>query len=250
MQQRSPIIFWLLLAATISLDLVFASWIRLHGWTERLELLILALVFGQLSVVCIWIVLSTQPVIYRCVVGAAAVPLAALAIRGAEPPLNYSESAALIAVHFAGSVLALGLLKLYMAYRSRVPTAAQFSMKHLFVLMTGIALMAAILGGSKLFRESWFIPSLLVANNVLIAVVALAFWFSRWHWVGRVAATLAVTLFVGWCLTFLREHLSGQFEIMNCIQALIVLAWLDWGEIIRRPSFTGGDDSEIAPANT
>lgn len=250
MQQRSPIIFWLLLAATISLDLVVSSWIKLYGRTDHLELLILALVFGQLSVVCIWIVFSTWPAIYRCLVGAAAVPLGALAIFGAEPPLNYKESAALIAVHFAGSLLALGLLKLYMAYRSRVPAAAQFSMKHLFALMTGIALMAAVLGGSKLFRESWFVPTMLVANNVLVGVVALAFWFSRWHWVVRVAATLAIAIFIGWCITFLREHLSGDLEVMNCLQALIVLAWLDWGEIITRPNPADRDDSAVATANT
>jgi hypothetical protein len=250
MQQRPPIIFWLLLAATISVDLVFASWVRLHGWTEKLELLILSLVFGQLSAVCIWIVFSTRPAIYRCLVGAAAVPLGALAIFGAEPIFNYSESAALIVAHLSGSLLALALQKLYMAYRSRAPAAAQFSMKHLFALMTGIALMAAILGGSRLFRESNFVPSIMVSNHVLVGVVALAFWFCRWHWVGRVAATLAVAIFVGWCVTFLRPNLSGSLEVMNCIQALIVLAWLDWGEIIRRPSPADRDDSAVATANT
>jgi hypothetical protein len=249
MQYRSPILFWLLLAATISLDLVVSSWIRLFGRTDHLELLILALVFGQLSAVSIWIVFSSRRAIHRWLAAVVAIPLAALAILHAEPPLGYTEAAALVATHFMASLLVLWLQRLIVAHQNRLAGSAQFSIRNLFGLTTAIALAAALLGGSKLLQQAWLATTILILNNVLMGVVALILWNRNWHWLLRLAATLAAAVFAGWCISIVRPHLSGKLEVMNCIQVLIVLAWLGIGEIIPRPIRADRDD-EMASAST
>ena len=78
MQHASPLIFWLLLAATLSIDAVVSTLInpRLPQSSVQYSIIALhALVFGQLSIVCIWLMqsapsdfrwMSYDPAVGRC----------------------------------------------------------------------------------------------------------------------------------------------------------------------------------------
>ena len=65
--------------------------------------------------------------------------------------------------------------------------AAQFSLKDLFVFTTGIAVLAALLGESKLLQQSWVFTSLFVLNNAALAVACLILWSRNWHWALRIS---------------------------------------------------------------
>jgi hypothetical protein len=61
MPQRSPLIFWLLLAATISVDAVAFTWAEAgHVHADHAFIAFEALMLSQIGVVCIWSSLNSE----------------------------------------------------------------------------------------------------------------------------------------------------------------------------------------------
>jgi hypothetical protein len=242
MQQRSPLIFWLLLAATISLDLAVFSWSRFFPRSDKCELVVLALAFGQMSALCIWLVFCPRPGAYRWLIGGAALAAAVLGIYRSEPAIGIVESATLIGFHAAAVLVAIWLQKIAAAHRRQFSTGAQFSIKSLFVLTTATAVLAALVGSSETVRQEWAFTIFFIFSNVTLAVGCLLLWNRNWPPIWRLAAALAPALVVGWCLSLAKPHLSGDCEVLCCVQVIVIFAWLQFGEIIPcRGQGTAGD---------
>ena len=71
--------------------------------------------------------------------------------------------------------------------------------------------------------------------------MCVAAWQKTWHWILRIAAALAAAIVTGWGTSFFRTDLSGQLEVMNCVQVLIVFTWLQWGRILSEPGVAAAE---------
>jgi hypothetical protein len=232
MPHRSPIIFWLLLAATISLDLVVFSWSSLFGRSDKYELMVLALAFGQVSSLCIWLVFCLRPAARRWLIAGAVFAAAVLGIYRSEPGIGIVESATLIGFHAAAVFVAVWLQKIAAAHGGQFSTDAQFSIKSLFVLTTATAVLAALVRSSEIVQAQWVFTVIFILCNVTVAVGCLLLWNRRWHSILRLAASLALAMVVGWCLSLVRPSLSDGYEILFCVEVILIFAWLQFGEIV------------------
>jgi hypothetical protein len=203
------------------------------------------MIFGQLSTVFIWFVFSPTQPWRRWLVAGLAIAIATVAIWFVEPPNEpITEYLALTAAYAMATLLGLWLYKVVLTFRRRgAATEAQFSMKDLFVLTTCIAVLTALLGGTNMMHEVGTFITFFILTNALIAIASLIFWSRSWNWFLRLAATLALAIFAGWCLVFTRRHLAGELEVMSCIQALIIFIWLTFGGIVPNP----GNSAANAP---
>lgn len=241
MNKRSPVIFWLLLVATLAVDLIAWSSLDALGRARELEGIVFALVFGQLSVIGMWIVFTTPRGPRHLIVGAMAIVIAALALfsaepDSAEPDLGVLGAAAFVATHLITLAMLLWVVRAA-ARRQRATAEAQFSVKNLLVLMTVVSVVAALLGGVTVVQQRWAWIFHFLGNNVAVAVASLLLWLRNWHWVWRLIAVLVVSALFGWCLTLSRPDLSPEAEWMSCLQAVVVFVWLEWGEIVPHPGY-------------
>lgn len=232
MQQRAPFIFWLLLAATLSVDLVVFSWSSLFGRSDKYELIVLALAFGQVSSLCIWLVFCPRPAAHRWLIAGAVFSAAVFGIYRSEPAIGIVESATLVGFHAAAVFVAVWLQKIAAAHRGQFSTDAQFSIKSLFVLTTATAVLAALVRSSEIVQAQWAFTVIFILSNVTLAVGCLLLWNRNWHSILRLAASLALAMVVGWCLSWVKPHLSGDSEILCCVQVIMIFGWLQFGEIV------------------
>jgi hypothetical protein len=251
MSHRSNLNFWLLLATTFCLDLVVLSSRSAFSSRSRFETIFFALVFGQLSTVLIWFVFSPTQAWRRWLVAGLAVAIATWATWLVESPnQQVTEYLALTASYAMATLLALRVYKVVVTFRGRrAATEAQFSMKDLFVLTTSIAVLTALLSGTNMMRQAGTFIAFFILTNALIAIASLVFWSRSWNWFLRLAATLGLAIFAGWCLVFSRRHLAGELEVMACIQALIIFIWLTVGGIVPIQGDLAADHS-ILPDTT
>jgi hypothetical protein len=238
MNNRSPVIFWLLMIATISVDLIALGLVGLLGRANEISSLVFGLAFSQLSAVSIWIVFAAPPGQRRWIIAAAAVAIAALAIAFTETGSVVFGAAGISATHLVTLIVMLWVIRA--AERRRRDSAeSQFSVKNLLVLMTIVAVVAALLGGVTGIQQrlAWIFHFL--GNNVAVAVATFLLWSRKRHWVWRLLAVLVVSALFGWCLTLSRPDLSPEAIWMSCLQAVVVFVWLEWGGIIPRAADIG-----------
>ena len=48
----------------------------------------------------------------------------------------------------------------------------------------------------------------------------------------------------------MRPHLSGDLEIMNSLQVLVILVWLEFGEVIAYNGHMNDADAAMSPIRT
>lgn len=241
MQHRSPLVAWLLLATTISVDLVVFGVNGLVDSGDHLKAFAYALVFGQLSVLCIWFAFSTNRNLLRWIVAGIVFAVAVLATYSVERRQDLVFSFILNAIHTTALAMMLLTHRIIAALRRRTSTAVQFSIRDLFVLTTVIAVLAAMSSSAKVLQQAFAV--FFILNNVMMAVTALVLWNQSWHWILRVAAALAIGILAGWCLSLFRPHLSGDLEVLNCVQVLVILTWLELGGIIAKNEKVEDSDS-------
>jgi hypothetical protein len=246
MPRHPPIAFWLLFVTMVLLDLAILGSASV---ADRNTTAFYGMVFGQLSAVCVWCVFSLRRLALRWFVTGLAVVAAAWATLANEHyQMPIADALGLNAFLAATMLLALWLYKLVLTLRQpRRAAAAQFSMKDLFVLTTSVALVAALLRGSQFMQELPLFVMFVVLTNVVVAVACLVFWSRAWHALPRLGATLAVAVASGWCLTYLRPHLSGELEVMMTLHAIILFSWLELGDIVPKNCGTSDANADGAP---
>jgi hypothetical protein len=241
MLQRSPVNFWLLLAATICVDQVlmiatFAEAQRRAAW------LLVALVFGQLSALCVWALFSTSQQLPRLIAPFAFAIAAALWMGLARPRSVPDISFEQMVLVYCGLWLthAAGFMFLLWAVRRTTcgrrwsyPVDAsvwQFSMKHLLIVTTTIAVLIFILRSADLIHEAWLWVAILIVNHGGVALACLLLQATQWHVVARLAATAAVALLFGALLQVITDW--PEPVGVNLIHAIVLFLWLEVGGIM------------------
>jgi hypothetical protein len=242
MAQRSPVVFWLLVAATLCVNALAISW-AVVTTLNRAEELYFGLVCGQLSVLSCWAFFLDRLRLWRLgipLVGA----IAAAGLTGWLYSLearrfgDFMDLATLYMSLWLTQVslifIGIWLLRLTIVIRDGdqgVPHRLRFGTKDLFVMMTLLALLLAILRYSELVREIWLELILWSGNNAAIALFSVTLQATRWHSLMRLAATAAIVLLFAVVLEVL--NLGGEPAAINAIQAIVIFLWVESGQILQ-----------------
>ncbi len=249
MKQRPLLIFWLLLAATLCVDAVVFARMRSDPFPAlpSTAAAFFALIFSQLSVACIWSALHGATISWKLIVPLLAVVCAALSTATfSNDPTSFSEKFIVFSGYYGlcAAVLlgALWLLQRTTFWRRRSGGAQvwQFSLTHLLIVTTVVALLAA---ASRHTSGQFIVESLI---PVALAIVAVVIWSLSWHWILRLAAVLGFAMLsaaVYWPITDLNQTFFVGTSLM--IQGVVLSAWLAWGPILPlTPSTTASADAK------
>jgi hypothetical protein len=248
MTHRSPLIFWLLLTATLAVDVVILKLVAdepnpSQGYSG---IALHALILGQLSIVCIWSACNATPNAWTRIAPLFAVLLAALtnglSTRFTVGPvlIFYSGYFGMHAVLLLGS---LWLLQRTNYWRRRTGSTRlwQFSLFHALIVMTVVAVLAAFMRNNGFLDNDAVWNSAFAISSVALAVISVILWGLSWHWLLRLASVygVAALLAVGTLVIFVRPPRTGfDINIFNIfhtsylIQAVVLSSWLGIGPIL------------------
>jgi len=244
MPQRSPVIFWLLLAATLCVDAVAVSWAygtRLyHGGA-----LYFGLVCGQINLICIGACFSGKGGSWRWLAPFAVASAAAwLTSWLYEPMQHFNPNRYELAMAYSGLWMVQVAVLLAIVWLLHQTSFAErwghqshvgrwrFSVKHVLAVMTVLAVLIVVLRQAKLIHDFWFLVLSWVINNVGVAVAVLGICTSRSHIVLRLAAALGIAAI----LSLSVEMPAGEADSLaiNLIQAIVMFVWLEISGIVPR----------------
>jgi hypothetical protein len=247
MPPRSPLIFWLLLVATVCVDVVAATVASMTDRAEYSLALYFGLAFGQLSTVVAWCVFKFRRIGLWWLLPYLGCFLAALFVMPDHELRTWNDMSIAYAILFSLYVTLLYVL-LWMIKQSHFVSITvdaaglkpwQVSMKHLLTVTAVIAVLSAAVTRSKLMTgEAMLMITPWVINHLCVSVVAVLSQRLVRHVFRRVVLTIAAALISGIAMLFTFSLTSsspnerGLFLAMNIIHALILLLWLDLGGII------------------
>jgi hypothetical protein len=233
MKGHSPIIVWLLAAATLCVDMIALRWSHATSYIDYADVAFFALLAGQLSVVCIWAALRRDSSLWTH----AAPVLAAVAAAVAFKHTRFLDFAAYFGMQSATVVIAMWIFRRsrYWQQRSGIETVWQFSISQLLMVMTVVALLMVGFQISSLWNDGGDDAASFfgyVGCSTVLAVAAVYTWSKPVHWLLRLAAVLAVALGLATMFligdTFMFAFAAGHFVI----EGLVLSVWLTWGQIL------------------
>lgn len=249
MNSQARLLFWLLVAATIAVDVAAIVMLVREGALSRVVYVYDALTTSQLAVVCIWARFTSRPAWFAWLgVLAAVVVCSVLGFlfgglqRGESFGLYGSFSAVLaFALWLVGGTTKLREL-------ARFGSALQFSLGQLLAAMTVIALLVTVLRTSDLLFGSislWQLLAVLTVSDVLVVLATLLAWMRPWYWLLRLAASLGMAMAIGVIQTvatnmgLLGSTLTSSFQndlppdlVGRIILTVVTFAWLEIGGIV------------------
>jgi len=231
--QRSPVIFWLLLAATLAVDLVAVFW-AYAATLDRTEALYFGLACSQLSLICIWTSFSSARRFWRWLAPfaftLAVVVLTILLYERGQAWLREPAIAFDMAMAYLGLWIAQIMLLLVGLWLLR--ERWQFSVMHLLAVMTVGGIAIVILREADIIQEIWIPFALWLANNVLLAMLAVVIHKTAWKPVLRLAAVVSVAVAFGLIITMFFGLGQSNATAINIIQAIVLFVWLEFGGLI------------------
>lgn len=254
MPKRSPIIFWLLLAATLCVDAVVVVWVMESG-ADAAEILGWSLAFSQLGITCVWAIVCQPRVGWKWLV-----PIGlALAVAGTavfiERRITILSSAGIREIVETTSVLwlyvlitigVLWLLKPTRVFKSYQATSTappwQFGLRHLILLMTltPILLIAASVGGD--YGDTLLDPYLLFCLGLssLLLISAILVVQRPWHWVLKAGALSSCALAIS-VTSIIPNPFSNELMLVTIpFHLILALVYWPWLEVLRPASATNG----------
>jgi len=239
--QRSPVIFWLLLAATICVDAVATIevyWAELNE--EPAAALFLALAFAQLGILCVWVVFVPKGIRFSwlapLMLGIAVASVVALSASGPPASERWEGFLAFIVLTWTHVAIVLPILWLLKPTRVGVAYANlgakarwQFSMMHLLTVMTCLSILCVLLRQSEwAARDIVVLVTLPIANVSLLLFVIVAVQSGR-HWLLRLAISLAGALVISAVCEWSNAEIADgmNFFAFNLIQAIVIWPWLE-----------------------
>jgi hypothetical protein len=246
MPQRSPVIFWLLLAATLCVDAAIVTWMFAKGRVEESAPPFLAMSFAQLGILCVWVVFVPKQVrfswIAPLVAGIVIAVIVAVSADVDSPGERWEGFIAFLVLTWTHVAIVLPILWLLKPTRIGVAYADpgtkprwQFSVMHLLSAMTCIAVLSVLVRQSVWMRRQMdVLATLPMANVSLLLLVVVAVQIRR-HWLLRLAASLAGALAVAAAVEWSQAEIANglNFFVYTLIQAIVLWAWL---EIMRQRS--------------
>src|SRR3954451_7742429 len=270
MQHRSPILFWLLLAATLCVDAVVLSWqaaARLAP-SSHLTVVFHALILGQLAVISVCCVMNPSPTPWTWAFPVIAAALAALATVLFTPLNEQFPSANMFAScfgYFAGYVAIL-MATLWLLKRSRfwtkrtgVARSFQYRVIHVLALMTVCGVLSTLLRNNPLFEsKSGWLSAVFIVDFVALALASVVIYSLPIHWILRSALVTGIALLVA-CIAMsatyglaplwsasLGLNLLTLFGAYYLIQAVVLWIWLSLGQIVPELNARAFADSQVA----
>jgi hypothetical protein len=250
MKQRFAIIAALFIAANLCADLVAWKTLTLGPGQYYSEVAYFALLSAQLSVACMWSAFRVRSKVWATIVPIAAAVAAAFAYgvvyqhRELEFVPYFILQASLL---FAG----LWLFKRSRFWRRRSGSKElwQFSVAHLLVLMTIVAVLTLLLRQSGLFgNDTLGLILVFLGCTVAIALLAVFIWSLNIHWflalAGIVVSSIVLSaIFFVW--DALDNHYMFQFTLYHLLtQAVVIAAALAWLKIL--PANDASHDMAVA----
>jgi hypothetical protein len=234
MSRRSPIIYWLLLAATISVDAVATAWIFDNEFDPMT--LYIALAFGQLSSLCAWAVLLHTRVGLRWPVPFVAGFPIAFVMSWARSQYEVDTLFSFTGLMWVHVAIILSLLWLLRPTRIFADLSGrsnqrpwQFAVRHLLVLMTCLAILIVVLQrGEVLVDATVAVVSLMIGNAILlIAIIAAT--QARWPWPLRLAASLGAAIIIAGICEWTQAAFADEISsfAFNIIQAIVIWSWIE-----------------------
>jgi hypothetical protein len=247
MQRQSPVIFWLLIAATFSIDAVTLVWVHtassdvgIFGWFYG-EVLLYSMLMSQLSVVAIWYVFTAPRRFVSLIVPLAAIAAATL-LSPIDQFVSFADHASWYGTHTFVLMILLWQMRRSSLWQrlSHAPVRERwsFSLAHLVILMTAVAVLLIFVRYANVLQE---LPlALLVLGflpSVLLAIAAAMIWVSVPTKLFRIVLIFAVAIAVSWPMVLLQrwiEPMSIDAGIVPgyLIQALFLAIWLELGGIL------------------
>jgi len=259
MPQRSPVIFWLLVTATLCANAaaVVSLTSRYFGTGLFYTLNVWsALMLAQISVTAIWLVFRPRLDLWSWIVPPA-VLIAASILRsklglfgGGWTTLDYIFRTAL---QMLISIVALWFMMRTAFWRKWSPDAThakwEFSLRQLFCWTMVTAVLSALVG-----RATWSGSQPISVSQTLgifappvIAVSAVILATSDLHWLARLAGYLIVGTAVGLTLAkFLFWNITDRLLVEFVTEALFVAAWVEWGGVIPRVAPVAHSQSSVS----
>jgi hypothetical protein len=248
MQRISPIILWLLLAATFSVDAVFGYWTKSdRNSGAELEVAFYALMISQLSIVCVWSATRPTKTMATRILPVASVAAQALVIALLDRPSQFQHTLVdgliYLGTHAAILVAALWVLQRTRFWQRRTGTYHpwRYSLGNLLVLMTILAVLAGLLRVHPIFGDDLWFEIVFMISSVALAIASVFFWSLSWHSVLRLAAVLCFALLLGLVCSLIEIIKSGStfaslFAFLMIaqflIQGMVLSMWLGCGPIL------------------
>jgi hypothetical protein len=244
---RSPVNFWLLLAATLAFDVVAFTWFFTSNGRTAAGTLFDALSFSQMSVACIWWLQSTPRRAWKAVVPILVAAAAATAMAQVPSVVSIVDVAALCGSHLVALTAALWIATRTTWFQpaAQKRSAWQFSVAQFLVVMTLLAILITVLKASELVRDAWPTAAGIIVGNVVLAVGALFIWRLPRPSLVRLALMLAVAAVVALANALQPPYFLGNFAAYYVIQTLVLWLWLEVGQIV--PSGDAIERTESQP---
>ncbi|MCI0332532.1 MAG: hypothetical protein L0228_04845 [Planctomycetes bacterium] len=234
MTQRSPIIVWLLVAASLCVCTVALSWVSESSPRSVYGAMVYyALLNGHLSAVCIWSALRTKTNVWTRIAPLVAVIAFSIAFGLVDPDIN--NYLFYFGLHAAALLTGLWVFRRsrYWERRSGDQSDWQFSIGQLLIITTVVALLAAALHHSELqFDGDHVLLFAFLCCSVALAMASVFIWSRVGHWLLRLAGVLAVAFGLGAAFYISDEYMAMFAMIHYLIQGLVLSAWLTWGQIL------------------
>jgi hypothetical protein len=263
MPQRSPVIFVLLLAATLSVDAVAAYWYWSAPQGIWAKILYVGLTFGQVSVCCIYASLAGQRIRLRWLLPYTGGLVAALGtVPAIQPSSRWSEFFQVLWLYWTHITVLLAFLWLWGqtrgGWRLRGDSSHkrwQISILQLLAVTTIVALTLALGMYADVRQTGSLLIVTWLANTLGIAAVAVATLNSPQPLVRRIAVfaiaagALAFVLSLGGRLAGVWLPILGVYHWMDLIQAIVLVLWLELSPIIpRRAAVAADNTAQVPPA--
>jgi hypothetical protein len=247
MPQRSPVIFWLLVAATIAVDAVVLAWVLSNRSSDVLYAIAAfhSLCVSQLSVVCIWSAVVSRKTVWTRIAPLLATLIASISTAvfiNAPIPLDVAITSYL-AQYGLQAVLILVVLWLLQrtAFWRRIsgePAKWRYSVAQLLVAMTVVAVLAAAMRRST-FLDHDFVNVAYTCCYAALAVASVFFWTLSQPSVVRLSGVLGVAIWFAAALSLVETPPTRIFSIFMVahfvIQAIVLSVWLGLGPILPLP---------------
>jgi hypothetical protein len=246
MPQRSPIIFWLLLSATLAVDVVILVLVaeEQNPTAGYLFVTFLALILSQLSIICIWSAFSTAPNTWTRIAPVFAVVTTALMAGQFTrfPESNFTTYLGEFALRAVAVLAALWFLQRTNYWRRRNDTAHtwQFSVLHVLATMTITAILITLLRRNEYFGDDRWTNIAFACSDLALVMASVILWNFSWNWILRLASVIGIAVLLGEGAVAIIYGKVGNigmsaFDILHAyylIQAIVLSLWLGVGPIL------------------
>jgi hypothetical protein len=254
--QRSPLIFWLLLAATLAVYAVLGCWVASQPFLTPTYAWIAfdALTFSMLSLVCMGTMFRESKSVWMRIAPVPAAVLASLLlaglIRNAEFSSQFHSMLFVYGLHVALLILALWVLKRINFWQRRfgVVRAWQFSVADLLIVMTSVAVFASGMRYGLIVSDAEGLVVAMVVCTVILAVSSAVVWSLSLNWIIRLAGTMGIAILLGFAFGGVAKQGVVFARIIGVdflIQAAVLSIWLGIGGVLPVTPTPSDDDGTL-----